>query len=277
MVELSTGLSAVALDAIADLERRVVAADGGRLKLEWNTLRHRSGPDAEDVLWWDGERLLGFLGIYAHGAPALELAGMVDPAARRRGIGAALLDAGLGLCRQREHDSVLLVVPRTSVAGRALALRRGGSLEHSEHALQLLGEPAEVPADPAITVRAASPADSQALREILRLAFGWEPPEAAGQDPNALVVERDGRPIGTARLHREADGAGIYGFAIHPDLQGRGIGRDVLHRLCRTALADGATTVHLEVATDNDRALNLYTSIGFRPVITEDYFALPDR
>src|SRR4051812_32168495 len=142
MVNLSAGLSPAALDAIADLERRVVAADGGRLKLEWNALRHRAGPDVEDVLWWDGDRLLGFLGIYSHGAPTLELAGMVDPAARRRGIGAALLEAGQQLCQQREHDAVLLVVPRASVAGRALALRQGGSLDHSEHALQLPGEPA---------------------------------------------------------------------------------------------------------------------------------------
>lgn len=59
MVNLSAGLSPAALQAIADLERRVVAADGGRLKLEWNALRHRSGQDVEDVLWWDGERLLG--------------------------------------------------------------------------------------------------------------------------------------------------------------------------------------------------------------------------
>jgi ribosomal protein S18 acetylase RimI-like enzyme len=29
------------------------------------------------------------------------------------------------------------------------------------------------------------------------------------------------------------------------------------------------------VAVDNDRALGLYTSIGFTPVTTEDYFALP--
>lgn len=276
MVELSTGLSAVALDAIADLERRVVAADGGRLKLEWNALRHRSGQDVEDVLWREGELLLGFLGIYSHGAPTLELAGMVDPAARRRGIGAALLDAGQRLCRHREHNSVLLVVPRTSIPGRSLALRHGGTLEHSEHALQLLGEPADVPADPDITVRAASPADQQALREILRTGFGWEPPETADSDPNTLVVERDGRPIGTARLHPEGDRAGIYGFTIHPDHQGHGIGRDVLHRLCRTARTGGATTIHLEVATDNDRALHLYTSLGFRPVITEDYYALPE-
>jgi ribosomal protein S18 acetylase RimI-like enzyme len=267
----------MALNAVADLERRVVAADGGRLKLEWNALRHRSGQDVEDVLWWEGERLLGFLGIYTHSAPTIELAGMVDPAARRRGIGTALLDAGLRVCQEREHASILLVVPRTSVAGRSLAQRRGGSLDHCEHALQLLGEPVEVPADDRVTIRTATPADQPELRELLRLGFGWEPPEAADHDPNALVIERDGRPIGTVRLIPEQDRAGVYGFVIHPGHQGRGIGRDVLHRLCRTARADGATAVDLEVATDNDRALSLYTSLGFRAVITEDYYAMPGR
>jgi ribosomal protein S18 acetylase RimI-like enzyme len=277
MIDLSAGLSPAALDAVAGLERRVVAADGGRLKLEWNALRNRSGQAVEDVLWWEGDRLLGFLGIYTHGAPTVELAGMVDPAARRQGIGAALLDAGLEVCGQREHDSVLLVVPRPSAAGQSLARRRGGRLDHSEHALQLLGDPVEVPADPRVVVRPAVPADQPAVRELLRLGFGWDPPETAGSDPNTLVVERDGGPVGTVRLIREEDRAGVYGFVIHPEHQGRGIGRDVLHRLCRTARAGGATAVDLEVATDNDRALGLYTSLGFRAVLTEDYYAMPER
>jgi ribosomal protein S18 acetylase RimI-like enzyme len=274
MVTLAAGLSPAALHAIADLEQRVVAADGGRLKLEWNALRNRSGDTVDDVLCWAGERLLGFLGVYAHGAPVLELAGMVDPAARRRGIGTALLDAGLKLCQEREHTSVLLVVPRPAVGGRILAERRGGRLDHSEHALELAGEPVGVAEDPRVTLRPAVDADRAEVRELMRLGFGWAPPEAAGIDPNTLVVERDGRPVGAARLLREGDRAGVYGFVIHPELQGRGIGRDVLHRLCRTARAGGAAVVHLEVATDNDRALNLYTSLGFRPVITEDYYAL---
>ncbi|MEU4243392.1 GNAT family N-acetyltransferase [Actinoplanes sp. NPDC026619] len=273
MVKLSAGLPPATLDAIADLERRVVAADGGRLKLEWNALRHRSGQDVEDILWWDGERLLGFLGIYAHSAPTLELAGMVDPAARQRGIGGALLDAALRVCQEREHADVLLVVPRSSAGGRALAERRNGRLDHSEHALELLGEPTEVAADPRITLRAGVPADHQTVQELMRLGFGWAPP-TAGNDPHTLVVERDGQVIGSVRLLPEEGLAGVYGFVVHPDLQGRGIGRDVLHRLCVMARADGAASVHLEVATDNDRALNLYTSLGFRPVITEDYYAI---
>ncbi|MET0425841.1 MAG: GNAT family N-acetyltransferase [Actinoplanes sp.] len=274
MLELSAGLSPATLQAVADLERRVVEADGGRLKLEWNALRSRSGADIEDVLWWDGDRLTGFLGVYSHGAPNLELAGMVDPAARGRGIGAALLDAGVELSRKRPHSSILLVVPRSSAAGRALAQRRGGRLDHSEHALTLVGEPAAVPADPRLSIRAAVESDRPAVRELMRLGFGWEPPEDALRDPNTLVVELAGELVGTVRLIREDGGAGVYGFVVHPGHQGRGIGRDVLHRLCVTARAEGATAVHLEVETENDRALNLYTGLGFQPVITEDYYDL---
>ena len=65
MLTFPRGLSTTELDAVADLERRVVAADGGRLKLEWATLRTRSGDRAEDVLAWaDDGRLVGFLGTY---------------------------------------------------------------------------------------------------------------------------------------------------------------------------------------------------------------------
>src|ERR1700683_90443 len=112
MVQLARGLSDDDLQAVAELERRTVAADGGRLKLEWGVLRARAGQDVEDFLWWEDERLLGFLGLYAFGAPTLEIAGMVDPGARRRGIATALLDRALPICRDRGYGQALLVTPR---------------------------------------------------------------------------------------------------------------------------------------------------------------------
>lgn len=105
------GLSDADLAAIADLERRVLAHDGGRLKLEWTALRERSGERVDDLLWRDGDRLLGFLGLYSFGSADLELAGMVDPAVRRQGIGTALLNAAKPLGRDRGFAQALLVTP----------------------------------------------------------------------------------------------------------------------------------------------------------------------
>jgi ribosomal protein S18 acetylase RimI-like enzyme len=90
-----------------------------------------------------------------------------------------------------------------------------------------------------------------------------------------LVVEVDGSAVGTLSLAREGGDAGIYGFVIDPSSQGRGLGRDALRRVCEQLRADGARRIGLEVAVDNDRALALYTSVGFMPITTEDYFALP--
>ncbi len=283
MLELSRGLGETALDAVADLERRVLAADGGRLKLEWGVLRSRPGDQVEDLLWWDRDRLLGFLGIYAFGAPTAELTGMVDPQARRAGIATALLDAALPLCRERGYSKVLLVTPRTPPAAGALARARGAVLDHSEHALQLDGEPSAGVVDPRVTLRSMISADQAAVDALLRLGFGWErpPPAVANVAPprpdgsGTLVVELDGSVVGTIRLTQDEDAVGVYGFVVHPDHQGRGIGRDVLRRVCLQARADGAARVRLEAEVGNDRALGLYTSIGFRRVTTEDYYALP--
>ena len=266
------------LRALAELEARTVRVDGGRLKLEWGVLRSRTGEDVEHVLWWDGDELVGFVGLYAFGPPAVELAGMVDPARRRRGIATALLGAALPICRGRGYEQVLLVVPRSSDGGRHLATRQGAVLHHSEHALDLLGAPVDGPRDPRVNLRRAVPGDVAVVSELLFTAFGHPPAAVADRlasiDEHTLVVDFEGHAVGTVRLNRVDDTGGVYGFAIAPGWQGRGIGRDVLRRVCHQLRAEGALKVHLEVAVDNDRALGLYTSVGFTQVSTEDYYGI---
>jgi len=267
------------LEAIAELERRVIEADGGRLKLEWGTLRRRSGDRVEDVMWWEDARLLGFLGIYGFDSSP-ELSGMVSPDARRRGIGAALLDAALTLCRERSDRRPLLIVPRPSVAGKRLALRRGGVFDHSEHALVLSGDPTTGSRDPAITLRPATVADLPVVSRLLELGFGEPAPAGLPERLDSprertAIVELAGSAVGTLRLRRDGSDAGIYGFVIDPAWRGRGIGRAALRRACDQLRAEDAHRIGLEVDVENDRALTLYTSVGFTPTGTEDYFALP--
>jgi predicted N-acetyltransferase YhbS len=124
---------------------------------------------------------------------------MVDPAARRRGIATALLDAALPICREREYHHALLVVPRASIAGRELALGRGAVLEHSEHALALLGAPTDGLADPRIELRTATRADASDLSRLLTSAFGEPSPalldRLANDSGRTLVVELEGSVV----------------------------------------------------------------------------------
>ncbi len=281
MIEPSLGLTLSHLDAVAALETRTIDADGGRLKLEWGTLRSRDSAQINDVLWWDGSRLLGFLGIYCFDGNNAELAGMVDPTARRQGIGAALVDAAVSLCQQRSFRSVLLVVPRHSDGGRALALRRNGVLDHSEYALTLNGAPNPTPSGPDVSIRNATVSDAAAVTRLLTDAFGHETDieevaqRIATDLARTMIVEFEGNTVGTVRLSREGNVGGIYGFAVDPPWQGRGIGREVLLRVCQEMKSGGVKRIGLEVATQNEGALGLYTSVGFTLVTTEDYYALP--
>jgi ribosomal protein S18 acetylase RimI-like enzyme len=281
VLEQAAGLSSGALQAIAELEGRVIEADGGRLKLEWRTLRRRSGERAEDLLWWQDDRLLGFLGCYRFGS-TIELAGMVAPDARGRGIGTALLDAAPALCRELGGREALLIVPRPSAAGQRLALRHGGVLDHSEHALALTGDPTSGPHDPALCLRPATVSDVPLISRLLEVGFGHPAPDdLEGRlkvaHERTVMIELNGSPVGTMRCNRDGEGAGIYGFVVDPSWQGRGIGRDALRCLCLQLRAEGARRIGLEVEVQNDRALALYLAVGFTPVITEDYFALPLR
>lgn len=277
MLEPRTRLSDDDLRAVADLERRVLAHDGGRLKLEWEDLRTRDGQRTNDLLWVESGRVVGFAAFDSHGGPAVEIAGMVDPAARGRGIGTALLAAAADVCRGRGAEQALLIVPRPSAAGHHLAAKVGAPLEHSEHALRLDTSPDPGVEDPRTTLRPAVPADVPVLTRVLAAAFGHEPGHLLQSlgSTRTLLIEHQGVPVGTVRLTRDGDVGGVYGFAVDPGFQGRGIGRDVLRRSCSEFFADGATSVRLEVAVDNPRALGLYTSVGFVPVVTEDYYELP--
>jgi len=279
VLDFARGLSPRVVRALADLERRTVAVDGGRLKLEWGVLGDRTGHQVEDILFWDGDRLLGFLGMYGFAVPTVELAGMVDPATRRRGIATRLVDAALPLCRERGYDRVLLVTPRAGAAGKGFALRCGAVLEHSEHALVLTTAPADGPTDPRIRLRTATAADAPEISRLLTAAFGRPPSDVlealASKSERTLLVEMSGSVIGTLRANRRGEDGGVYGFAIDPAWQGRGIGRDVLRRVCHQLREAGVQRVGLEVAVENEHALALYTSIGFARVTTEDYYALP--
>jgi ribosomal protein S18 acetylase RimI-like enzyme len=114
---------------------------------------------------------------------------------------------------------------------------------------------------------------------VLDTAFGEPSPgledRLAEYSSDTLVVEVEGLMVGTVRVTREQDTGRIYGLAVDPAWQGRGIGRDVLRRVCRELQAQGVRQIGLEVAVDNDHALRLYTSLGFELTITEDYYELP--
>ena len=142
----------------------------------------------------------------------------------------------------------------------------------------LTDAPNACPSELILHLRNAGAGDAPVVSRLLTDAFGYAPGLAADRRANdllqTLVIEIDDVAVGTLRVTREGDVGGIYGFAVDPLMQGRGIGREALRRTCCKLFDEGVKEIGLEVVTQNENALGLYTSLGFRTVTTEDYHSL---
>ena len=144
---------------------------------------------------------------------------MVAPDARRRGIGTALLDAALPLYGGFGRREVLLIVPRPSVAGMRLALRRGG--RSTTRSMRWCFPAARSRAQaPAISLRPATLRDLPGSRACWRWASVRPFADLVGRldSPHGrtVIVDLRGSVIGTLSLTRDGDHAGVYAFVIDP-------------------------------------------------------------
>ena len=149
-----------------------------------------------------------------------------------------------------------------------------------------------------LTLRRAGADDAAFIGEMLAEAASWdrapgepswpldellEIPQTAdylegwGRAGDAgLVAESDGRRVGACwfrQMTPERPGYGFIaadipsvGLAVMPDHQGRGLGRRLLDGLIALARDQGIAALGISVAEKNERALRLYTSVGFAAV-----------
>ncbi len=204
---------------------------------------------------------------------------MVHPRHRRRHIATRLLDAAMDELRSRGVGRVLLIVDRSCGAGVGFAAGRGGTLQSSEHRMRQEHAPELQGAHEQMTLRPAVSDDLDFVRDCTARGFGL-PTEAVDRDDweervrQTIVIETAGTRVGVVRVDRDevAHDAGIYGFVIVPELQGRGYGRGALSTITRAVRSEGIESVHLEVLVDNPAALHLYESCGFVSTGVEDYY-----
>ena len=90
--------------------------------------------------------------------------------------------------------------------------------------------------------------------------------ERMTRDGVALVAEEDGRPIAYA-LARYGDHGPTTVYVsdlwVDPAARGRGIGRELMRRVCEAATARGSTYVVLDVDSRNADAIAFYGRLGF--------------
>jgi GNAT superfamily N-acetyltransferase len=126
---------------------------------------------------------------------------------------------------------------------------------------------------PDLALRAAGPADIEAVLAIDSTAFGvdprlqrpWLEPHLDAPGITVALAELAGEPVGTAYTLRSDGAAGLAAFlagvAVAGPVRGRGIAAAMSAWLLTRAFAGGAHLAHLH--PDTDAAARVYTRLGF--------------
>lgn len=241
--------------------------EGDRLELNHHAMSCPRDGD-KHFLWRQDGVLVGYAGTVHHCSEENEMAGMVHPSHRRRGISTALLERAVAASREGGFSRMLLVTERGSESGQAFA-QKHGQRRFTEHLL-VLDAPSFRPCHRTVEMAELASSDIAEIKDIMMQSFGEfiEKPWA-----RRFVGRLDGRAVGMMDVSLESGDANLSGFAVLPPERGKGYGRQILSAMI-SLLLEEAESISIEVETTNQRALDLYLSSGFRRVASYDYFEI---
>lgn len=280
-VILSAGLSDSELQGIRELENVCCGHEKLNMKLNWDMLVKRPTDESNDFLYYTGNKLIGYLGFYGFGAKPIEIeiTGMVHPDFRRKGVFKELFDTAKQECINRGAEKLLLITERSSKTGESFVKFTGSRYSFSEYRMKF--DETAVPVIPktGITLRKAEARDYPELINLDALCFGVSKAEVKSNNlsdayNSVYIAELEGKSIGKIGVSMEREAGYIFGFGIKPEYRRQGNGRQLLSLMLSKLLSEQVNTVLLEVAVENENALFLYKSCGFKEITVYDYYKI---
>jgi ribosomal protein S18 acetylase RimI-like enzyme len=255
--------------------------EGLRMRIDVGALRQQPGNEVNDFLFYENGILVGYLYVEGWGGRDREVAGMVHPDYRRKGIFSSLLAAAQVECRQRDVQKLILVCEHVSQSGLAFVHAIGARHEYSEHEMVLGTFRERRKVHKGLDIRQANKQDLDAIVSILATDSGnvesisqWVAKLFEEPTSRFYMATLDEKPLGCLRLDFMSDQVGIYAFEVRLGYRGLGYGRQMLEETIRAIRSESQKRIMLDVETDNTNAIGLYLSCGFEIKTTYDYYNL---
>lgn len=255
------------------------------IKLAPALLRSRPGNTTDDFLYYEDGKLVGLLAFDDFPKEDREMTGLVHPDYRRRGIFTELLTMAKAEGRLRGIKRLVLVCERFSRSGMAFVEAIGAQYDSSEHLMYLQDFQARNAYQPPLTLTRASAGDINDMAHIIATSFHEDeaqtrqhlPGDMQHPDVTYYIARLGNEPVSCLNVYfGDSVSAGIYAFGVVPEYRRHGFGRQVLERIITLIQAEHSNQrrIQLEVETNNNNAIALYRSCGFREVTTYGYYNL---
>jgi ribosomal protein S18 acetylase RimI-like enzyme len=283
MVIACQGLDETVRAGIRELEDRCNEHEGLHMKLNWLQLKNRLTSEVNDFVVYDGEHLIGFLGLYHFGKPEAEVSAMVHPNYRQQGVFRAMVTAAQDELARRGVPDIVFITERISPAIKPTMEAFGAPYDFSEYLLGLTSMPAMPELPTGVNTRPARPEDIPIMAALDKDAFNIPQEVSLSRFKRILeddvfenwIITKEGLPIGKIHASRNADEYYIAGFVIAAGERGKGIGGTVLKKFVHhIQRLETETPIVLEVDVKNETALGLYIQSGFEVQTAIDYYRL---
>ncbi|MCP1187428.1 GNAT family N-acetyltransferase [Paenibacillus sp. 1781tsa1] len=267
------------IDAIILLEKQCKQLDSVHLKADLDHISKKDGDHA--LLCYRESELVGLLSWYPSDGVTGNINAIVHPDFRRQGVFRSLLDRAILDMKPQGINQLSYRVPQDLSSGLLTAQSLGAMYDRAEYSMQLVNEVLSVVEPPELTLSVAEAEDMEFMVTCSSQAFGdsedWTREYfMQTNEPSRVtyIAWQNQLPVGLVRVNSiNATTAFIHNFCILPAYQGRKIGRTVLHILVNLLRQQHYADIRLSVVTENERALNLYRSVGFEVNSEYHYFS----
>ena len=231
---------------------------------------------------YEGEKLVSVATLFAPTPGEAELSALTLPKFRQRGYFNLLYFRAKDEAKRCGAGRLLLVCDRDSDTAFETVSAHSAILDHSEYRLVFTAEDRSFLDETAegLALEQCGTADVKKLASLYTKIFGEKRPDAEKFMRRALnepgrrqfLATLDGEAMGIVAIEADGADACIYCFGVDPAHRGKGLGRAILYMVMKQAFDGGAQTLHIEVDSDNETALGLYTSSGFTQEEVCDYY-----
>lgn len=276
-------------EKIKNLENICREHDKTSLKLELDYKLSNSKPKEIDLvninefMYYNGDELIGYMGICDFGGDEIEVNGMVHPGYRRMGVFKRLYSLVHDEWQKRKSSSMLLLSDHESTPGIEFIKSVCDGYAHSEYDMILNIDNFKKLKSERLKLRKVTADDASEIAKQNSIYFNMEFSEEenieteGGYKNITYMAENEGGAVGKVRIELNNRLGGIYGLGVMPEYRGLGFGREILTMAIEELLKHKAESIFLQVLTNNKNALNLYKSCGFEERYTMDYYTINNK
>lgn len=274
---------------IKNLEQLCAKTDDLSLKLELDFKINKKEPPHKtlqginECMYYAQDTLIGYIGICQYLHNQIEVTGMVHPEYRRRGVFNRLFSLVSDEWKRRnEVAEMLLLADNRSPSGKEFIKHTGAHYANAEYEMFLKPTACPPKLRTPLIFRKATNSDARNIAQQNAVYFETDFHEAdisfpEEQEKDGIYIylaELDNRIIGKVQVEHFEGIGGIYGLGVLPEHRGKGYGKALLTFAITKLQEDRVKDIKLQVLTENEKALTLYTSCGFETVSTMNYYSI---